>query len=131
MSISEIAIKRSTLVVVVFTALSLLGLLCYTKLNYELIPKMDMPMITVSTTYSGASADEVESSVTKKIEDALSSLSNMKYMSSTSQEGMSMISIELEANTNTDIKNGRNGANGRKETISINERPNQTANCKN
>ncbi len=103
MTISELAIKRSTFVVVIFVGLSLLGLFCYSMLNYDLIPKVDMPAISISTTYSGASADEVESSVTKIIEDALSSLSNVKHMSSTSQEGMSIISIELEANTNTDL----------------------------
>jgi hydrophobic/amphiphilic exporter-1 (mainly G- bacteria), HAE1 family len=103
MTITELAIKRSTLVVIVFTALTLLGIYCYSMLNYELIPKMDVPMISVTTQYSGASADEVESSVTKNLEDALSALENVKYMSSTSQEGSSSISIELEANTNTDV----------------------------
>jgi len=101
MTITELAIKRSTLVVIVFTALTLLGIFCYRMLNYELIPKIDMPYITVSTTYPGASADEVESSVTKKIEDALSALENVKTMSASSQEGVSVIAIELNANTNT------------------------------
>jgi HAE1 family hydrophobic/amphiphilic exporter-1 len=72
-------------------------------LNYELIPKIDVPMIAVITQYPGASADEVESSVTKNLEDALSALENVKYMSSTSQEGYSSIMLELVANTNTDI----------------------------
>jgi hydrophobic/amphiphilic exporter-1 (mainly G- bacteria), HAE1 family len=72
MTITELAIKRSTLVVIVFTALTLLGIFCYRMLNYELIPKMDVPVVMVTTTYPGASADEVESSVTKKLEDALS-----------------------------------------------------------
>ncbi|MGB8657956.1 MAG: efflux RND transporter permease subunit [Candidatus Zixiibacteriota bacterium] len=99
MTITEIAIKRSTLVVVVFTALTILGLICYTRLNYELIPKIDAPIISITTQYPGASADEIENSVTKKLEDALSALENVKYVSSTSQEGVSSILIELEANT--------------------------------
>lgn len=103
MTVTEIAIKRSTLVVVIFSALTLLGIFSYSLLNYELIPKIDAPVISISTQYSGASADEVESSVTKVLEDALSSLENVKYMSSTSQEGVSSILIELEANANTDI----------------------------
>lgn len=101
MTITELAIKRSTLVVIVFTALTLLGLLCYSLLNYELIPKIDMPYIAISTQYPGASADEVETTVTKKLEDALSALENVKTMSSSSQEGVSTIGIELQANTNT------------------------------
>ena len=103
MTISELAIKRSTLVVIVFTALSLLGIFCYRMLNYELIPKIDMPMMMITTNYPGASADEVESSITKKLEDALSALENVKSMSSSSQEGYSSIIMELVANTNTDL----------------------------
>jgi HAE1 family hydrophobic/amphiphilic exporter-1 len=103
MTITELAIKRSTLVVIVFTALSLLGIFCYRMLNYELIPKIDVQMMMITTTYPGASADEVESSVTKKLEDALSALENVKSMSASSQEGYSSITIELVANTNTDV----------------------------
>ena len=101
MSITQISIKRPTLVVVVFTALSLLGIMCYTMLKYELFPKMDIPYITVVTQYPGASANEVENSVTKNLEDALSALERVKNMSASSQEGVSSIAIELEANTNT------------------------------
>jgi HAE1 family hydrophobic/amphiphilic exporter-1 len=103
MSVTEIAVKRSTLVVVVFTGLALLGLMCYRLLTYELIPKIDMPVMTVVTQYPGASAGEVENSVTKKIEDALSALENVKYMASTSQENVSIIVLELLPNTNVDL----------------------------
>ena len=98
MSLTELAIKRPTLVVVIFTVLGILGINYFTKLNYDLIPKLSIPMISVSTTYPGASANEVESSVTKVLEDALASLENVKSMQSTSQEGVSSISIELESN---------------------------------
>lgn len=103
MSITELAIKRSTLIVVIFTTLTLVGLLCYRSLNYDLLPKMDAPIISVSTEYSGASANEVETSVTKKLEEALSALENVKRMSSTSQEGLSNITIELQPNTDVKI----------------------------
>lgn len=103
MSITEIAVKRSTLVVVVFAALTLLGVLCYSWLNYELIPKIDMPVMLVVTQYPGASAGEVENSVTKKLEDALSALEGVKYMKSTSQEGASTILIEFTASSNINI----------------------------
>ena len=99
MTITEIAVKRPTLVVVIFTALTLLGMASYGLLNYDLIPKLDLPMISISTQYPGASANEVENSVTKKLEDALSSLENVSSMTSTSQEGLASIIIELAANT--------------------------------
>ncbi|HBX52574.1 MAG: acriflavin resistance protein [Bacteroidetes bacterium GWF2_33_38] len=103
MSITEIAIKRPTLVVVIFTVLAILGITCYTKLNYELIPKLSFPALSIVTTYPGASANEVESSVTKELEDALSSLENVKSMQSTSQEGLSSISIELESSADANL----------------------------
>ena len=103
MTITELAVKRSTLVVIVFTALSLLGIYCYTMLNYELIPKIEVPIVAVIAQYPGASPDEVESAVTKKLEDALSALENVKYMRSTSQEGSAMIVIELVPNASVDL----------------------------
>lgn len=103
MSITEIAIKRPTLIVVIFTVLAILGITCYTKLNYELIPKLNFPAISIVTTYPGASANEVESSVSKKLEDALSSLENVKSMQTTSQEGLSSITIELESSADANL----------------------------
>jgi len=103
MSITEIAIKRPTLVVVIFTVLAILGINSYTNLNYELIPKLSFPSLSITTTYPGASANEVESSVSKKLEDALSSLENVKSMQTTSQEGLSTITIELESSADANL----------------------------
>jgi HAE1 family hydrophobic/amphiphilic exporter-1 len=97
MSITEVAIKRPTLVVVAFAVLAILGITSYSLLNYDLIPKMNIPVVSIVTTYPGASANEVESSVTKKVEDAVSSLENIKNLYSTSQEGVSSVIIELES----------------------------------
>jgi len=102
MSITELSIKRPTLIVVIFTVLAILGIGSYTQLNYDLIPKLNFPMLSVATVYPGASANEVESTVTKKLEDALSSLEDVKHIESTSQEGLSMITITLEASTDAD-----------------------------
>jgi len=103
MSITEIAIKRPTLIVVIFSVLVILGITCYTNLNYELIPKLSFPSLSITTTYPGASANEVESSVSKKLEDALSSLENVKSMQTTSQEGLSSITIELESSADANL----------------------------
>ncbi|MDP4206474.1 MAG: efflux RND transporter permease subunit, partial [Bacteroidota bacterium] len=103
MSVTEIAIKRPTLIVVIFAVLGILGITSYSMLKYDLIPKLSVPVVTVITQYPGASAAEVESSVTKKLEDALSSLENVKDMQSTSQEGASTITVELESNANVDL----------------------------
>jgi HAE1 family hydrophobic/amphiphilic exporter-1 len=77
MKLAEISIKRPSLVIVLFTILTLGGLFSYNQLGYELIPKFDMNVITVSTVYPGASPSEVENTVTKKVEDAIDSLENI------------------------------------------------------
>ena len=88
MKITEISIKRSTIPVVVFTLLALAGIFCYTLLNKELTPKMDLPINAVMTVYPGAAPSEVESSVTKHVEDAASSLEGIDKITSYSFEGM-------------------------------------------
>ena len=103
MNITKLSIQRSTIVVVVFTVLTLLGVVSYQSLNYELLPKFSPPVLTISTIYPGASPNEVENSVTKEIEDALSSLENVKEMKSTSLESFSIITIQLNQGTDVDL----------------------------
>jgi len=101
MSIVETSLKKPLLIAVIFTVLTLGGFISYTQLNLNLLPKMEPPVITVQTIYPGAGASEMETSVTKKIEDVLSSLENLKKISSTSLEGVSIVVVEL--NENADI----------------------------
>ena len=102
MQITKISIQRSTMVVVLFTVLTLMGIFSYTQLSYELLPKMETNVVTISTVYPGAAPSEVETSVTKKIEDAVASLEGIKSMNSISQESVSIITIELEAGADVD-----------------------------
>lgn len=103
MSITELAIKRPSLIVVIFSVLGFLGILSYSKLNYELMPKFSIPVVTVMTTYPGASPEEVESSVTKKLEDALSSVENLDQIKSTSMENVSLIVLQLKNDSDPDV----------------------------
>ena len=103
MSISEIAVKRPLLVTTIFTVLILFGFLSYKQLSYNLLPKFEANVISVATTYRGASADEVETNVTKRIEDALSALEGLDRMTSTSQEGVSSVVIQLKNGVNTTL----------------------------
>lgn len=103
MKLAEISIKRPTMIVVLFTILTLGGLFSYTQLGYELIPKFEINVISISTVYPGASPSEIENTVTKKVEDAISSLENVKKIISQSHESISLVMIELNAGTNTDL----------------------------
>ncbi|WP_156306864.1 efflux RND transporter permease subunit [Sphingobacterium endophyticum] len=95
MKITEISIKRPSLIIVLFILLTLGGIFSYSQLGYELIPKFEVNVITIQTVYPGASPSEVESTVTKKIEDAVSSLENIKKLESTSLENVSIVMITL------------------------------------
>ena len=78
MTLTELSIKRPSFVIVIFSALALLALFGYSLLKYELLPDISIPWIVVSTVYPGASPNEVENSVTKPVEDALSGLEKVE-----------------------------------------------------
>jgi hydrophobe/amphiphile efflux-1 (HAE1) family protein len=103
MKLAEISIKRPSLIIVLFTILTLGGLFSYSQLGYELIPKFEQNVITISTIYPGASPSEVENTVTKKIEDAIASLENVKKIDSKSYESLSIVSITLTSNAKVDF----------------------------
>lgn len=91
------------MIVVLFTILTLGGIFSYTQLGYELIPKFEVNIITISTVYPGASPSEIENTVTKKVEDAISSLENIKKIESKSFESISVVMIQLNPGTDTDL----------------------------
>lgn len=101
MSITEISIKRPLLILVIFFTLILFGVISYNNLNYNLLPKFEANVLSVMTTYRGASADEVQSSITKPIEDAISSIEGVDHVNSSSMEGVSVVIIQLKAGIST------------------------------
>ncbi len=103
MTITELSIKRPTLVVVIFSLVAVLGIFSYIQLKYELLPKITPPWLTVITVYPGASPSEVEQSVTKLIEDAVSGIDKVSTVYATSQEGVSIVSIEFKMSADINI----------------------------
>jgi hydrophobic/amphiphilic exporter-1 (mainly G- bacteria), HAE1 family len=103
MTISKISIERPTLVVVLFSILTLMGLLSYFSLNYELLPKFASNAVTITTVYPGVGPEEVESSVTKKIEDAVAAMENVKKLTAVSSDNLSVVTIQLLTGANADI----------------------------
>ncbi|HEX2867411.1 MAG TPA: efflux RND transporter permease subunit [Ignavibacteriales bacterium] len=95
MTITELSIKRPPLVIVIFTVLAVLGYFSYNQLRYELIPDVTPPYVTVMTAYPGGSPNEVETSITKVVEDAVSSVDKIKTIQGNSFEGMSFVFIEF------------------------------------
>ncbi|NVO19785.1 MAG: efflux RND transporter permease subunit [Bacteroidetes bacterium] len=107
MNITELAIKRPSLIVVIFAVLTFLGIVSFRALNYELLPKFSQPVLVVITPYPGASPSEVENLVTKNIEDAVSSLEQIDNIQSTSYEGVSVsvVIFNNDADMNKAVQN--------------------------
>ncbi|MDD4632777.1 MAG: efflux RND transporter permease subunit, partial [Proteiniphilum sp.] len=102
MNLSELSVRRPTLVVVVFAMLTFLGIMSYRSLKYELIPDFSSPVFTVTTVYPGAGPLEVENSVSRQIEEALSGLNNIDVIRSVSLEGASMVIVTLKIDARID-----------------------------
>ena len=108
MKIAEISIKRPSIVIVLFTVLILGGLFSYTQLGYDLIPKFSINVVSITTTYPGASPSEVENTVTREIEDAVSSMENIKKLEAKSFESLSVVTVTL--NNDADVNYALNDA---------------------
>lgn len=79
-----------------------LGLYSYYRIGVELYPKINTPYVVVSVTYDGADAESVEQQVTKPVEDALSSVSDVKHITSKSRTGKSQVTLELNFDADVD-----------------------------
>ena len=102
MNVSRLVVSRPVLFTIIFVVLTGLGLFFYSDLPVEMMPEVEYPMITVITTYSGAAPESVEKSITKPIEEALTSVTGVKELTSASQEGRSRVMLEFDFGTNLD-----------------------------
>ena len=96
MAIYKTAIKNPVTTMLVFVAVMIIGLFCFVQLPVDQFPEMDPPYIMVMTTYPGASASEIETNVSKIMENSLTSVDNLKYINSTSKDNVSLVVLELE-----------------------------------
>ena len=119
MTLSELSIKRPITVIVLFLVIAILGVLGYSSLQAELMPKFTPPSMNVQVVYPGASPTEVESSLTRKLEDALSSLQGIESMRSFSFEGMSMVFVSFTYGTDIDkaISDAQNKIDSKKAAL--------------
>jgi hydrophobe/amphiphile efflux-1 (HAE1) family protein len=96
MTLSDVAIRRPVFTGMMSVTLIVLGLLGYRRLGTDLYPDVSFPFVTVTTAYPGASPEDIEETVTRPIEDAVSSIPGIKTVSSWSRENVSMVFIEFE-----------------------------------
>ena len=102
MNITEISINRPSLIIVLFSVFALLGIIGYKNLSYELMPDFNQPVVVIKTVYPGAEPNEVETSVSRKIEDALSNLEGVDYLVTKSLPNASVIIANLNYGTDLD-----------------------------
>ena len=93
--LAQICIRRPVFATMLILALVVLGLDAYRKLGVDLFPKVEFPIVTVSTSLRGAAPEEVESQVSKRIEEAINTISGIDMLSSTSAEGFSVVTVQF------------------------------------
>ena len=100
MSLSSLSIRRPVLAIVMSIAIVVLGLLGYTYLGVREYPSVDPPIITVSTMYTGANADVIESQITEPLEESINGIAGIRSLTSVSRDGRSTITVEFDIDVN-------------------------------
>lgn len=95
MSLSELSIKRPVFATVTLLALILLGTVSYFRMNVDEYPDASLPVVTVRITYEGALPEQIDTQITKKVEEAVGEAKGVKHIRSTSREGEAEIAIDF------------------------------------
>ena len=103
MSIYQTSVKKPVTVALIFIATVILGFFSLQRLPIDLYPNIEANMLMVMTSYSGASAADVETNVTRPLENVLNTVANLKNMSSSSKENISIIQLEFEFGYDIDV----------------------------
>jgi HAE1 family hydrophobic/amphiphilic exporter-1 len=95
MFLSDLSIRRPVVATVMMLALVTVGLFSFRRLPVDMMPDVEIPVLSILTEYPGASPETVEREVSKKIEEAVNSISGVKHVSSVSREGLSSVVVEF------------------------------------
>jgi hydrophobe/amphiphile efflux-1 (HAE1) family protein len=102
LNISAWSIRNPIPSVVMFIVLVILGVMSFRTLPVERFPNIDIPFVSVTITQAGASPSELETQITKRVENAIAAITGVKHITSSITDGASLTSIEFELGTNTD-----------------------------
>ena len=103
MSIAEFSVNRPVTTIMIIVSVVTLGMISYTKLPLMFLPDMSFPSLNVSVPYPSSSPEEVERLITRPLEDAFGTLSNMKSMESRSRDDNAQVRIEFETGTDMNM----------------------------
>ena len=103
MTLSQFSIRRKVAMSCIILMLAILGLFAYRKIGIDLLPKFDVPYVQVTAIYPGASPEEIEVDVARRIEDAIASLEGLKHITTVCMENAAALTLEFELGTDVDI----------------------------
>ena len=96
MKLAELSVRRPVTTAMIYLAVIVLGLMSLSLLGLDLMPKIEVPAVSVMTAYEGAGPEEIETLLTKPIEDVLSTISGVDEVSSVSKEGLSAVTLKFK-----------------------------------
>ncbi|MDD4604363.1 MAG: efflux RND transporter permease subunit [Bacteroidales bacterium] len=102
MSLYSTSVKKPVSTIMIFIGVVIFGVYSYFQLPVDYFPKIDPPYISIITYYNGANAADVEQNITRKLEDGLGSITNLKKITSKSKDNISVVTLEFEWGTNLD-----------------------------
>lgn len=101
--LAELSVKRPVFASVLVLSLAVVGVFAYFRLGVDLFPKVDFPMITVTTRQSGAAPEEIETEITDKVERAVNTISGIDELRSVSTEGVSQVFVMFKLEKSVDV----------------------------
>jgi hydrophobic/amphiphilic exporter-1 (mainly G- bacteria), HAE1 family len=101
--LAQLCVRRPVFTTMLILALVVVGVFSYFSLGVDLFPKVDIPAVTITVTDPGASPEEIETEITKKVEDAVNTISLIDEVRSTSSEGLSVVIVSFLLQKNGDI----------------------------
>lgn len=103
MKLPEFAVKRKVTASMIAMILVVIGMIAFSRLGLDFFPDLEYPTVSIITTYKGASSEDIETTLTKPLEQVVSSVSGVKKVTSQSSEGVSVLMVEFEWGTNLDF----------------------------
>ena len=103
MKLAEVCVRRPVFATMLVLTFVVLGVFSYTQLGIDQFPKIDLPTVTVRTVLQGASPEEVESQITKPIEEVINTVSGIDELRSTTLEGVSLVVVQFVLDKNADV----------------------------
>src|SRR6266545_3485229 len=102
-TLAQLCVRRPVFATMLILSLVVVGLFSYFSLGVDLFPKVDIPTVVVIIANPGASPEEIETEISKKVEDAVNTISQVDELRSTSSEGQSLVGIQVELSKNGDV----------------------------